>query len=159
MFMNKKIIWIIVAVLVIVIVGIYFWWSNKKTAPEDVGVSNANGSAAVQDCGSNLACGNSLLGACTPGTFTAKSADGRQTIKTTIVQTNGNNCIIDSAQLLTEMVPFADASVDTDGDGMLIMRCSVPKGLNFGGLTTFLQGQGLAYCTGELKTFYDSLGI
>jgi len=150
-------------ILVIALLGLgYWWWSQKDegaSTPGDTSGVAADTAIApagpAQDCGNNLGCGNALLSACNPGSFTAQS--GALLVKTTVVGKVADGCSISSSIALAQLAGIADASLDANKDGQLAMACTVQNGLNFDALTLYLKGAGLAKCSGELKNFYDSI--
>jgi len=157
--MEKKTPWGTIVIIIIILVGGYWWWSASKEADTVDDAATEDVVVEATECADDLACGNALLAECKPGSFTAASAGGRQTVKTTVVGSAEEGCSVISALSLDQLAPFADETMDTDGDGFLSMTCPVPAALDFDGLTAHLQGDGLAACEGELKAFYDGLGI
>ncbi|OGL89317.1 hypothetical protein A3H75_02505 [Candidatus Uhrbacteria bacterium RIFCSPLOWO2_02_FULL_51_9] len=157
--MGKKVA-LVIAVIVLLGLG-YWWWSQKEgAAPASNDTSAPAGDTAAapaglaQDCGNNLGCGNALLAACNPGSFSAQG--GALLVKTTVVGKVATGCNITSSVATAQFAGLADA-FDVNKDGQLPMACTVQSGLNFDALTLYLKGAGLAKCSGELKSFYDSI--
>lgn len=155
--MSKKV-W---TILIVVIVVLLAWWLLSKGGDAvKQAVRNDTASApagAPKACGDDLACGNALLAACNPGSFTGKTE--RQEVQTTVLEKGEVSCKITSSLPLAALGPFAKPALDVNKDGKLEMACDVPLGLDFARLTTWIQGAGINGCTGELREFYDSLEI
>ena len=156
---------IVVVILILLGAGAYWWLNSLKTGAD----SGATDSGAAADgsvpgevttsgmadtCGKDLACGNMILKACTPGTFSAQG--GPFLVETTVVGQSAGGCSIISSIAAAQFAGAADA-FDVNKDGQLPMACTVQSGLNFDALTLYLKGAGLTKCSGELKSFYDSI--
>lgn len=155
----------IVVILLLLIGGGAYWWLNGlKTGADSTATDSGSAGSSVpgevstggmaENCGSNLSCGNKALAACEPAVFTAQG--GPLMVKTTVLGKVAGGCNIDSSVAKAQFAGLADA-FDINKDGQLNMACTVQSGLNFDALTLYLKGAGLAKCSGELKSFYDSI--
>ena len=153
-------IWTIIIVVVVVLL-LLWWWTSYKTGdsgtPEATTGTTTEETAAAdaRACGKDLGCGNALLAACNPGSFSA-DAD-RQTINITIKGQQGTGCAVTSSVAVTQLEPFVQEGDDVNGDCVLDMSCVSPMGMNFDSLTAWLQGAGLSECSGEFKDFTENL--
>lgn len=153
---------IVVIILIVIGGGAYWWLNGLKTGaePSENGDGSIPGevttSGMADTCGNDLACGNRILTACTPGSFTGKTERLEEEI--TVLGKGDVSCKITASRALAALEPFGKPALDVNKDGKLEMACDVPPGLDFARLTKWLQGAGINGCEGELREYYDSLG-
>jgi hypothetical protein len=147
--------------------------SYKKTSQTSVFPIDGEDSVGTQQtmmapkaCGEDLACGNELLAACNPGSFSTMDGGSKVTVNITgsIYGKSGGQaktietCIISSALNTVDMAGFID-KYDLNKDGLVDMECKLPATVkDFAALTAYVKTPaGIATCTGEMKIMSESL--
>lgn len=112
--------------------------------------------AVPKECGDDLACGNALLAACAPGTFTAM--DDRTKVYVTVSAKNASGCPVMSAIDANIMGEFT-TKYDTDANGKIDLLCNLPSSVkDFAALSQWVKDdKNTANCTGDMMKLNEDL--